>query len=69
MANMSLDLLLPVPSHAVVKLDSRAAKAVQRAAYCQVDSATAQPLYAFQVVQVPPSSRVRHGNRTPLGQP
>lgn len=62
-------VLPPVPLDAVVKLDPGPAEAVQGAAYREINPARAQPRHQLQVVQPPPSARVRDGNRAPIRQP
>lgn len=61
--------LLAVPSHAVVKLDAVAAKAVEGAANGQVDPAAADLLDEVQVLEVAAAAGVGDGYAAPLGQP
>lgn len=61
--------LFLVPLNAVVELDARAPKAVQRAAYRQVDLPSTEPLDEIKILQVSASAGVRHRDGAPFRKP
>ena len=60
--------LLPVPLHALVKLDATPSKHVQRTADSKVDFASTQLLHQIQILQVAAPASIRDRDGTPFGQ-
>lgn len=58
-----------VPLNTLVKLDTRAAEAVQGTPNGKVHLSTTEPLDGLEVLQVPTATRVRHGDGAPFGEP
>lgn len=62
--------LLPlIPRHAIIKLYTISPEAIQCAANREIYLAPAQPLDQFQILQMPPPTSIRDGDRTPFCQP
>lgn len=60
--------LLFIPAHAVLKLDTRAPKDIQRASNRKIDLPVAQFLHQLEVLKRPTASCVGHGDAAPLRQ-
>lgn len=60
--------LSSIPLNTLVQPHTTPTKAVQSTADCQINGSAAQPGYIVQVLEVPATARVGHGDAAPLGQ-